>query len=251
MPDEPVHQDNRGKFWVVDYGPTRFEDLFTARQKAALVELTRLTVSVETHRDALSLVLSRASNAGCSLCRWHTSGEKHEGVFARQALPMVWDFSEGNPFSQSTGNNGGAVDWVSNVAKSWPESTTAIVQQVDATNHPLPDQSAGVWFTDPPYYDAVAYSGLSDFFYTWLKRALPNHGLLRDPSDPPNPVTPKRQEQIVDTRSGSGGTHTWQFYEDGMAQAFLEGRRVLHDEGVGAVVFAHKTTRGGRPCSRG
>ena len=188
--------------------------------------------------------MSRASNAGCSLCRWHTSRENHEGVFARQALPLVWDFSEGNPFSHSTGNYGGAVDWVANVANAWPKSNTGSVQQIDATDHPLPNQSAGVWFTDPPYYDAVAYSGLSDFFYAWLKRALPNHPLLRNLFEPSNPVTPKNRELIVDTRGGSAGTHTWEFYEDGMAKAFTEGRRTLHDEGIGAVVFAHKTTEG-------
>ena len=244
FPDEPIHQDNRGNFWVVNYGPTQFEDLFTARQKAALVELTRSTAAVGTNQEALSLALSRASNAGCSLCRWDISRENHQGLFTRQAVPIVWDFSEGNPLSQSTGNYGGAVDWVANVADSWPKSNTGLVQQVDATDHVLPDQSAGVWFTDPPYYDAVAYSGLSDFFYTWLKRALPDHPLLRDPFEPSNPVTPKQQELIVDTRNTSAGNHTWQFYEDGMARAFTEGRRVLHDDGVGAVVFAHKTTEG-------
>ena len=164
MPDEPLPPIGTLGFRVQRYGMLQWADLFTARQKVALVGLRRLTVSAEAHQEALSLALSRASNAGSSLCRWHTSGEKHEGVFARQALPIVWDFSEGNPFSQSTGNYGGAVDWVANVANSWPKSSTGLVQQVDATDHSLPDQSAGVWFTDPPYYDAVPYADLSDFF---------------------------------------------------------------------------------------
>ena len=244
LPDEPIHQDNRGNFWVVNYGPTQFMELFTARQKAALLTLTKSTKALEHHQDVLSLALSRTTNAGCSLCRWHTSRENHEGVFARQALPMVWDFSEGNPFSQSTGNYGGAVEWVANVADNWPESRPGVVQQADAAEHPLPNQSAGVWFTDPPYYDAVAYSGLSDFFYSWLKRALPGHPLLRNPFEPSSPVTPKERELIVDTRTSSGGTHTWDFYENGMSRAFTEGRRVLNDDGIGSVVFAHKTTDG-------
>ena len=139
----------------------------------ALVELGRLTASGEIHRQALSLALTREANAGCSLCRWHTSGEKHEGVFSRQALPLVWDYSEGNPFSDSTGGYAGALGWIARVAEVWPQSDTGQVYQADATDHPLPDLSASVWFTDPPYYDAVAYADLSDFFLVWFKRALP------------------------------------------------------------------------------
>ena len=244
VPDEPIHQDNRGNFWVSNYGPTTFGELFTGRQKAAMSELRRLTAEIKRNRDPLSLAFSRTTNAGSSLCRWHTSRENHEGVYARQALPMVWDFSEGNPLSGSTGNYGGAVDWVAKVVKAWPGSKTGEVIQADAADHPLPDQSTAVWFTDPPYYDAVAYSGLSDYFYTWLKRALPGHPLLRDSLDPSNPVTPKSRELIVDTRHRSLGGHTWEFYEQGMSMAFSEGRRVLNDDGVGSVVFAHKTTEG-------
>ena len=244
VPDEAIHQDNRGNFWVSNYGPTTFGSLFTGRQKATMAKLRHLTAERESNRDSLSLALSRTANAGCSLCRWHTSGEKHEGVYARQALPMVWDFSEGNPLSDSTGNYRGAVDWIANVVKAWPGSKTGEVSQADAADHPLPNQSAGIWFTDPPYYDAVAYSGLSDFFYAWLKRTLPKHPLLRDPFDPSNPVTPKSRELIVDTRHHSAGGHTWDFYEKGMSKAFSEGRRILNEDGVGSVVFAHKTTEG-------
>ena len=86
VPDEQIHQDNRGNFWVVNYGPTTFGDLFTARQKAALVELVKLSASSESQPQALSLALTRLANAGCSLCRWDTSRENHQGVFSRQAL---------------------------------------------------------------------------------------------------------------------------------------------------------------------
>ena len=65
VPDEPIHQDKRGNFWVVNYGPTRFGELFTARQKAALVELTKLTISQETNREALALVVSQPRNGSC------------------------------------------------------------------------------------------------------------------------------------------------------------------------------------------
>ena len=245
VPDEPLPPVGTLGFRVQRYGMLQWGDLFTARQKASLVELRRLTASAQTDRELLSLALSRASNAGCSLCRWHTSGEKHEGVFARQALPIVWDFSEGNPFSGSTGNYGGAVDWVADVVDSWPGSHSGQVQQSTAVNHPLPSHSADAWFTDPPYYDAVPYADLSDFFLVWLKRTLPNHPLLRNPFEPDNELSPKTLEAVQDeTKVSDGQPKDRVWFEKTMAQAFAEGRRVLNDDGVGSVVFAHKTTEG-------
>ena len=70
------------------------------------------------------------------------------------------------------------------VIEAWSGSTTGQIEQADGTDHPLPDQAAGVWFTDPPYYDAVPYADLSDFFLVWLKRTLPDHPLLPDPVRP-------------------------------------------------------------------
>ena len=249
VPDEPTPVgggSGAGRaFSVQRYGMLQWGDLFTARQKASLVELRRLTASAQTDRDPLSLALSRASNAGCSLRRWHTSRENHEGVFSRQALPIVWDFSEGNTFSESTGNYGGAVDWVADVVDSWPGSHSGQVQQSTAVNHPLPSHSAHAWFTDPPYYDAVPYADLSDFFLVWLKRTLPNHPLLRNPFEPGNELSPKTLEAVQDeTKVSDGQPKDRVWFEKTMAQAFAEGRRVLNDDGVGSVVFAHKTTEG-------
>jgi hypothetical protein len=139
----------------------------------------------------------------------------------------------------------------------WPGSRSGQIQEADATEHPLPDETAQVWFTDPPYYDAVPYADLSDFFYVWLKRALPpacaadaaagrGHPLLRDPFDPANPLTPKTREVVQNERSETedGRPKDKAFYEEAMAKAFAEGRRVLREDGVGSVVFAHKTTEG-------
>ena len=245
VPDEPLPPIGTLGFRVQRYGMLQWGDLFTARQKASLVELRRLTASAQTDRELLALALSRASNSGCSLCRWHTSGEKHEGVFSRQALPIVWDFSEGNPCSESTGNYGGAVDWVADVVDSWPGSHSGQVQQSTAINHPLPSHSAHAWFTDPPYYDAVPYADLSDFFLVWLKRTLPNHPLLRNPFEPDNELSPKILEAVQDeTKSSGGQPKNREWFEQAMAEAFAEGRRVLHEDGIGSVVFAHKTTEG-------
>ncbi len=102
-----------------------------------------------------------------------------------------------------------------------------------------------IWFTDPPYYDAVPYADLSDFFFVWLKRTIPGHPLLRDPFDQGNSVNSKGSRD----RPGRDETIQWpaqrqNFFEKTMGKAFSEGRRVLKDDGIGCVVFAHKTTEG-------
>ena len=249
VPDEPTPTKDTHRAvgsQLPLYNMTTFGDLFTARQKVALVALARLTASTKSEKQLLALALTKAANAGCSLCRWHTTGEKHEGVYSRQALPMVWDYSEGNPFSDSTGGYIGALNWIAKVAEVWPQSDTGQIQPADSTDHPLPDQSAGVWFTDPPYYDAVPYADLSDFFLVWLKRALPGHSLLRDPFDVDNALSPKSREavQCEKVKDVNGAPKDKEFYEGTMARAFAEGRRVLSEDGVGSIVFAHKTTEG-------
>jgi hypothetical protein len=115
----------------------------------------------------------------------------------------------------------------------------------DACEHPLPDDSSAILFTDPPYYDAVPYSDLSDFFLVWFKRALPGLALLRDSFDPGNPLSPKDREVVQDeTRVVAGQTKDRVFFEERMVLAFAEGSRILRENGIGSVVFAHKTTEG-------
>lgn len=252
IPDEPTPEgggSGAGRaFSVQMYGMMVFGDLYTARQKLAMTRLTAATRETEVGavKEALSLALTRSANAMNSLCRWHLTGEKHEGVYARQALPIVWDFSEANPFSDATGGYSGAVEWVARVIEAWPGSNPGQVQLADAADYPLPDDTCSVWFTDPPYYDAVPYADLSDLFFVWLKRALPEHPLLRDPFDSSNTLTPKSREAVQNERSTDidGNPKDKAFYERSMAKAFSEGRRILKDDGIGCVVFAHKTTEG-------
>src|SRR5262245_35778496 len=83
---------------------------------------------------------------------------------------------------------------------------------------------ASLVFTDPPYYDAVPYADISDFFLVWLKRALPDHALLRDPFDPANPLSPKRTEAVQDeTRYDDGRPKDREWFEETMAKALAEG----------------------------
>ncbi|MBC7077016.1 MAG: DUF1156 domain-containing protein, partial [Synergistales bacterium] len=252
VPDELLPPIGTLGFRVQRYGMLQWGDLFTARQKVALVTLTRLTArmkgaqSIPEIMEPLALALSRAVNACCSLCRWNVIGEKNEGVYSRQALPIVWDYSEVNPLSAATGGYEGALDWVRNVIQAWPCSAAGQVECADASQSALPAESVGVWFTDPPYYDAIPYADLSDFFFVWLKRALPGHPLMHDPFDPTNRLTPKGGEIVQNERSLSaeGRPKDREFYEQAMARAFAEGRRVLREDGIGCVVFAHKTTEG-------
>src|SRR5262249_49848875 len=124
-------------------------------------------------------------------------------------------------------------------------STPGQITQSDARKSGLPSETAGLWFTDPPYYDAVPYADLSDFFFVWLKRALPDHPLLRDPMDPTNVLTPKLAEVVQDeTKAVNGRAKDRAFFEASMAAAFAEGRRIIREDAVGSVVFAHKTTEG-------
>ncbi len=253
--DEPLNSirpspNARGLSAVTRYGMLTFADLFTARQKVALVTLARLTTEAQrTQRseiaELMAVLVNRCADRQSTVCRLDNSRDTITNTMARQALPIVWDFCEGNPFSDSTGGYDGALEWVSKVVEGWPGSRAGQVQPADAAEHPLPDETAQAWFTDPPYYDQIPYADLSDFFLVWLKRALPGHSLLCDPFDPENPLTPKTQECVWNQgHAFNGRPKDPQFYEDAMARAFAEGRRILREDGVGSVVFAHKTTEG-------
>ena len=254
VPDEPLPLMS-GTFNVPLYGMNTWGNLFTARQKAALVKLSHAVAGREDSvvAEILGLVLSGVVDRNTALSTWRPQAdqEKVEHVFTRQALPMSWDFGEAVPLSQSTGS---WYDRVNNVARAiiriagpaYRNDRRGQVQGADAIGHPLPDQATDVWFTDPPYYFAVPYADLSDFFFVWLKRALPDHPLLRDPFDPENRLTPKDPElcEMAHWDSKRYSHKDQRYFEDGMAAAFAEGRRVLREDGVGSVVFAHKTTEG-------
>ena len=252
VPDEPLPPIGTLGFRVQRYGMLQWGDMFTARQKAALATIAR-TCRVAGDSDhtkyAIALLMGGVIDRNMALATWRPQAdqEKVEHLFARQALPMSWDFGEAIPLSRSTGSFDDRLQIVSRAITASCAVSTGIgqIQNADATEHPLPDQSASVWFTDPPYYDAVPYADLSDFFLVWLKRTLPGHPLLRDPFDPDNPLSPKTREAVQDeTKRQDGRPKDRQWFEETMAKAFAEGRRVLADDGVGCVVFAHKTTEG-------
>jgi len=252
IPDEPLPPPGTLGFRVQRYGMIQWGDLFTARQKLMMLTLRDAIESVAAEdravHEVLSLALSRLADINNAHCIWSNAATQVVHLFGRQAVPMLWDFAEAGALSGQAGDFGVTLGNMVRVLRALPRSgtgRTAQVQIADACASPLPDEGAHVWFTDPPYYDAVGYSDLSDFFFVWLKRAFPGHALLRDPFDAANQLTPKSREAVQDeVKIIDGKPKDKAFFESVMAKAFAEGRRVLREDGVGCVVFAHKTTEG-------
>lgn len=249
IPDEPLPLMS-GTFNVPLYGVTRWGDLFTRRQNLALATLVSEIKKVSASdplKSCLAMVLGRCADYWSSGTRWAQSGEFVADTFARPALPIIFDFVEVMPFSGASGDFDGAVEWVSRVIETLPSGMSpGQVSLSDARTSPLPDDVCAVWFTDPPYYFAVPYADLSDFFFVWHKRAFPNNPLMRDPFDASNPLSPKGPElcEMAHWDSERYGHKDKLYFENGMAAAFSEGRRLIKDDGIASVVFAHKTTEG-------
>jgi hypothetical protein len=159
---------------------------------------------------------------------------------------MNWDYAEGVVTSDSSGSFEvcleNLVNGIESIGADWGRGSPQIA---NACRHPLPDESAKLWFTDPPYYDAIPYADLSDFFYVWLRRSLCDHPLLSNPFENIQ-LTPKCPEIVQDEtkHTPDGRAKDKAFFEESMQKAFAEGRRILREDGIGSVVFAHKTTEG-------
>ena len=202
-PETPLPDDPRN-FWTVQYGLTKFGDLFTARQLVALTTFSDLVqdarqrvlsdataaelpsdgksladggIGAQAYADAvavyLAFALDRSSDRGSTVCSWDSSPkmEALRNTFGRQAIPMVWDFAEGNPFSESSGNWTNNVEWEAKSLLFLPGNQSAVAHQMDASQLDV-HRLRPVVSTDPPYYDNIGYADLSDFFYVWLRRSL-------------------------------------------------------------------------------
>lgn len=247
VPDEPLPPIGTLGFRVQRYGILHWGDLFTARQKAALCAIGKFVnaQSGPALRRALACAFSRVAMSAMSCTRWNPTAQKMQHTFGRQALPIVWDFAEVVPTAEAPGNWKSGYELVSEVIEACPRMEVGQTQQADAADHPLPDDAAGIWFTDPPYYDAVPYADLSDFFFVWLKRVVPDGSLSADPFDKQNRLTPKAREVVQDnSKMVNDAPKDRIFFESTMGRVFSEGRRVLKEGGLGSVVFAHKTTEG-------
>jgi len=258
VPDEPIEANPRSMD-TQNFGFRTWGDLFTARQtfcllslvsgaKQAQAEMTAAGCNEDLRRAGvtyLALVVDRLADWNSSLCSWapeKTGGAKIGHTFGRQALPMVWDFTESGVWGTGTGSVSVCLDWVlKGITECTGEDSPAVATRGSATALPWAPGDFDAVITDPPYYDNVSYSNLSDFFYVWLKRAVgdlyPDHfsGM----------ATPKRNEIIAAYYRHSGSrTEAQNAYESGMALAFSEAHRVLTQGGQMTVVYAHKTTFG-------
>jgi putative DNA methylase len=257
VPDEELPPKETLGFRVQRYGILKWGDLFNSRQKLALitfVEKVRLAYKKmieegyeEEYAKAvgsyLALGLGRMTDYFNTLCIWDNGQERTVHVFGRQALPMVWDYSELNPLSSTVGGWESmafrriwkVIEFLSKIDSLNP----SIVFQSSATSPPYPDNYFDAVFTDPPYYDNVPYSYLSDFFYVWLKRTIGD--LYPDLFS--TPLTPKSKEIVAYTND-----RTWEeaktYFEDNLKKSFQEIHRVLKPNGVTTIVYSHKSTSG-------
>ena len=259
VPEEPLASKEALGFRVPLYGFDTWRKLFTNRQLLALGTLVTALRALQQEladwpalwRDAvtanLALVIDRLADYSSTLCSWHNGREIIGHTFARFALPIVWDFAEVNPLSDTSGNFLGALEWVARVLGHTLES-------MGAANRPAVVRGSAtsvagrhdVIITDPPYYDAIPYSDLMDFFYVWLRRSLAGSSAEVD-SAFARALGPKWDHdagdgELIDDASRFAGdrTRSKQNYEDGMAAAFRSCHAALQPEGRLVVVFANK-----------
>jgi len=269
-PDQELGYDPRN-LWTPPYGLTRFSDLFTDRQLLALTTFSDLVIEVHDHvladtiatgtppgerlesggtgarayADAvvtyLGIAMSRGADRQSSICSWDASPSKEQvrGVFARQAIPMTWDLAEANPFARSSGTWRESVDWVAKCVDRSPLSDApAVVSQLDAAA--LVD-SGSLISTDPPYYDNIGYSDLSDFFYVWLRRSL----RTVYPDLLSTMLVPKAEELVANPYRHDGKDGARLFFEDGFRRVFARARETALADYPITVYYAFKQSDDG------
>jgi putative DNA methylase len=190
MPEEEMNTETPNLVSGRGYGITHWHELFTPRQLTALTTFSDLVGEAraralqdarsrhdrdpQAYADAVATYLGfsvdKGSNYWSTICAWHTGLEIMISTFSRQAIPMVWDFTEANPFSTSSGNFQLGIEQAFEMINNCPAGIEGIVTQADATKLMFPLKL--IVSTDPPYYDNIIYSDLSDFFYIWLRRSI-------------------------------------------------------------------------------
>ncbi|MFC5221220.1 DUF1156 domain-containing protein [Bifidobacterium leontopitheci] len=267
IPTELLANDPKN-LWTPAYGLTEFADLFTNRQLTVLTTLADTVAEVreqvladalakaekdprwelgepldaggtgaQAYADAisvyLSLAVSRQTDYSSSICSWHNGRDTIRNVFARQAIPMAWDYAEVNPFSTKSGSFLGQVNWVAEAIQNVPAHPKGEAQQADAATR---DYKNVVVSTDPPYYDNIGYSDLSDYFYVWLRR------MLKDilPSTVRTTLTPKAQELVANPYRHGGKEGAAEFFVDGFNHVFAHIRETANLDVPMTVYYAYK-----------
>ena len=259
LPEEPLPSKEALGFRVPLYGFDTWRKLFTNRQLLALGTfvwnlrklMQELDDGPEDWREAvianLALVNDRLADYSSAVCSWHNGREVIGHTFARFALPIVWDYTEVNPLSDSSGNYLGALDWVSRcIAHALDSAESAETTCIRRTSATRASGEFDAIVTDPPYYDAIPYSDLMDLFHVWLRRSVP--GLSAElESAFSEALGPKWDHEssdgeLIDDAGRFGGDKelSKQTYEDGMARSFRSCHAALRPEGRLVVVFANK-----------
>ena len=245
VPDEPIEMNEIRRISVPLYGANTWGDVFTQRQQLSIyayVQAIHATSTSDSCARLCSLALDRLLIVSTAHCRWKPTGESLIDIFGRHAIGMVWDYAESAPRHGSENIFG---IWINKFAEL-VEFTSELgflpgqIQQSDATQNYLPDESSQVWFTDPPYYDSIPYAHLSDLFYVWLKRSLPQATVGFTEL-----LSPKIGECVVDRPHRlSDSNKDEEYFERKIAKAAYVGRQTLSSSGCASIVFAHKTTEG-------
>lgn len=258
VPEQMLAEDPRN-IWCVNYGLISVDRLFTNRQLLALTTVSDLVGEARERVEAdarnagmgevkaaeygkavalyLGFLVSAVADDLSTICSWRTSHGTGatRSTFARQALPMVWDFAESNPFAGAAGDLETAAVSIGRTIDALPAAIPGSAQQADARTV---DLSAGpVISTDPPYYDNIGYADLSDFFYVWLRRSI---GDIY-PEVMSTILTPKEPELIASPyRHGGSWEKAEDYFEQGFVETFTHMRVGHHPDYPLVVYYAFK-----------
>ena len=245
------------------YGMTEWADLYTNRQLTALVTLSDLVeearskvledatasgwtrgdrldeggADAEAYADAVAVYLglgvSKTADMNNALVSWKSSMNQAIHLFTRQAIPMMWDYAEVNPFAGAAGDVSVSLSNMAKVIDRLPATAFGDVRQADASTR---SYSGIAVSTDPPYYDNIGYSDLSDFFYVWQRRAL---GTVV-PKLFGTMLTPKAEELVANPYRHGGKDEAEQFFVGGFNQVFQRIRESANTDVPLTVYYAYK-----------
>ena len=260
LPEEPLPSKEAPGIRVPLYGLDTWRKLFTNRQLLALGEFVRAMRDMPKGLDdypcewtesivaMCSPIISRMADRGSTLATWTNNPEKIRSTFARFALPITWDFSEFAPLSNTTGGFVQSIDWVFKVCEHLQQSVDSARNGSSICDSAIscPADGFDLILTDPPYYDAIPYSDLMDFFYVWLRRTIqglsPEIELTFSRSLGPKWDHNSNDGELIDdaSRFGGDGQRSKENYEDGMARTFGSCDTALQRDGRLVIVFANK-----------
>jgi len=261
IPVEPLPTKEALGFRIPLYGFSNWKSLFNPRQLLVIGTIIRLIQEmdlscysrewVEALVCYLACVVNKVADYNSAFVAWQPKGAKGSNTFQRWALPMKWDYTENNILDSDSGGWLSVTDWVSSPLEgSLREATSHApapkVLQTSAMSIEDHCKDIDVVITDPPYYDAIPYSDLMDFFYVWLRRTLQRlSGELK--KSLAAPLSPKwnhstNDGELIDDPSRHNGDRAKSktVYEEGMYRVFLETYKILAPDGRLVIVFAHK-----------